>query len=793
MYPVNPPRAKSEAVQAALELRRSLDQTMLTTLRVAAPALAAAFVLNAVLHARVLKCAAASEEALSSLTLALIAMVSWTWSRRPSARPERSHGVMGMILCLGLLSGFRHYAGEGADQHPHLVLFLLATAGATLVSRRWLEAVLATAVVGWTAVGYASTNSVDWVEHLGAAAAAVVVISAVFELRRWPYARLSALRSESASQAEQLRISDQRYELAVGAARDGIWDWDIESGRVFYSERWKEIAGCGDEFSGDDLPWWFQRVPEGDVEALQAALFRHVEGLTKCLEVSHRIRRLDGRTVRVLTRGLAVRDDTGKALRVAGSLTDVTHLHEVEEQLRHDAAHDALTGLPNRTRLMAALRERFERSRSAPGAHFAVLFIDLDGFKLINDSLGHLWGDEFLAAVAHRLEACAEEGEIAARYGGDEFVILASEASTREDVERLARRLRSVLAPRFLVGGHEIPATVSVGAALSSLPVDRPEDLLRNADIAMYFAKSRGPGRFEVFDHRMHDATLKEWRLRTDLAGALERNELVLYYQPIVDAASGRIVSAEALLRWNRGDDLIEPAELIRVAEETGMIDRVGAFTLQEATRRCCEWQQISSAPISVAVNLSARQLQDDSIVADVNEALLETGLDPAQLELELTETTMLEPEGVGAANLLSLWRLGVRLAIDDFGTGYSSLGYLRRFRFDTIKICQDFTERLPEDADSAALARNVIRLAHDFELRVTGEGVETQSQLEFLQSHGCDRIQGFLAAPPLPAEDFADLLRSGQAILPSDIARKPLARASASVAKPSLLPHIRS
>jgi EAL domain-containing protein (putative c-di-GMP-specific phosphodiesterase class I) len=287
----------------------------------------------------------------------------------------------------------------------------------------------------------------------------------------------------------------------------------------------------------------------------------------------------------------------------------------------------------------------------------------------------------------------------------------------------------------------------------------------------------------------MHDATVKEWRLRSDLAGALDRDELAVYYQPIVDAASGRIVSAEALIRWIRGDDLIEPAELIRVAEETGLISRVGAFTLQHATRRCREWRKISPSPISVAVNLSARQLQDESIVADVNEALAETGLDPGQLELELTETTMLEREGVGATNLLSLWRLGVRLAIDDFGTGYSSLGYLRHFRFDTIKICQDFTARLSDDADSAALARNVIRLAHDFELRVTAEGVEDQSQLDFLRSHGCDRIQGFLAAPPLPAEDFAELLRSGQTILPSEIIPKPPARFAAAVANPSLLP----
>jgi diguanylate cyclase (GGDEF)-like protein len=436
---------------------------------------------------------------------------------------------------------------------------------------------------------------------------------------------------------------------------------------------------------------------------------------------------------------------------------------EVEKRVLNDAFHDKLTGLPNRHFFMGQLETAVRRSRQRGADPFAVIFLDLDRFKVINDSLGHLVGDQLLSAAAARLRACQRPGDTVARFGGDEFVVLLEGLREAEDVLRVATKIQQALIEPFRLGQHEVMTAASIGIALGNPDIKRPEDLLRNADIAMYYGKAQRKGQIQVFNEDMHTRAVRLWQLQNDLSRALEREELRLHYQPIISLTGGRIIGVEALVRWQRTkSEMLGPSQFIPLAEEMGIITDIGEWALRNACAQNAAWQRAGIQRFKVAVNLSPRQLQKERFPETVREILAETDLSPEFLELELTETALMDSLDVAPTTLDTLSKNGIRVAIDDFGTGYSSMSHLRRFAFDTLKIDRSFVADVSTDEKAAAVAKGMIGLAHNLKLKVTAEGVESEAQLRFLVSERCDQIQGFLASQPLEPERITQMMRSG-------------------------------
>jgi diguanylate cyclase (GGDEF)-like protein len=428
----------------------------------------------------------------------------------------------------------------------------------------------------------------------------------------------------------------------------------------------------------------------------------------------------------------------------------VSERKSLEEQMAHQAFHDPLTGLANRVLFkdrveQALLRgNRYRRS-------LAVLFLDLDDFKTVNDSLGHAAGDTLLVEVANRLQSALRTSDTAARLGGDEFAILIEDTAGVADALRLADRIFEELAPPISIQGKDVLISTSIGVAFSDASREDADELLRNADVAMYTAKSKGKRCVELFEPSMYTAVLRRLALKADLQRAIDQNELTLHYQPIIEMASERLAGVEALVRWNHEQrGMIPPSEFIPLAEETGLILPLGRAVLQRACSQARLWLDTLGVPVRVSVNLSTRQLQDPELVNDVAEALASSGLEPNLLVLEITETLLMQETDVIMARLHELKRLGVRIAIDDFGTGYSSLSYLRRFPVDILKIDKTFVDGLNGEGEGEALVRAIIELARALNLQTVAEGIEEVSQLSALQLLGCDYGQGYFYARPL-------------------------------------------
>ena len=472
------------------------------------------------------------------------------------------------------------------------------------------------------------------------------------------------------------------------------------------------------------------------------------------------------------THSMPLRDAAGRLTGIAGVAYDLTEHKRLEKQLAHQAFHDALTGLPNRALFLDRLehaRARAERRHSS----VAVLFVDLDNFKVVNDSLGHAAGDALLSTVAQRLSACIRPGDTIARLGGDEFTVLLEEVTELETATEVAARIADALRLPLTLGGRTLFISASIGVAQSGLaagdaPPAQVGDLLREADIAMYQAKNGGKARCAVFDRQMNAQALERMELEGDLRHAITQGELVLHYQPIVCLEAGAIQEVEALVRWEhprRG--LIPPLKFIPIAEETGLIVPLGLWVLREACRQAREWQQDhpQEPPLVVGVNLSARQLDQPDLVAQVAAALTDTGLPPASLKLEITESVMMENATLMAAKMQELKALGVRLAVDDFGTGYSSMAYLSTFPIDTLKIDRAFVSKMDEP-EGQAIIQAIITLAHSLHLQVTSEGIETCDQWRHLQSLGCEHGQGYYFARPQTAAALALLLSERAALV---------------------------
>ena len=559
---------------------------------------------------------------------------------------------------------------------------------------------------------------------------------------------------------EALRESEERYALAARGANDGLWDWNLLTSAMYFSPRWKAMLGFGENEIEDRLEEWIGRIHDADRERVKEEIAAHQKGLTPHFESEHRLLHKDGGFRWMLSRGLAVHDPTGKALRMAGSQTDITERK----------VSDPLTGLPNRLLFIDRLGRLIKHSKRRKDHLFAVLFLDLDGFKMINDSLGHLIGDQLLVGVAMRLEKCLRSSDTVARLGetftvarlgGDEFTILLDDIKEPADANRAAERLMKALAPPFVLAGKEVFTSISIGIALGNSAYEQPEDMLRDADTAMYRAKSLGKARYEVFDADMRASVMARLQLETDLRRALERNEFRNFYQPIVSLESGRIVGFEALLRWQHATrGMISPDEFIFVAEETGLIRELGWWSLREACRQMSHWRARSESclDLTISVNLSAKQLLQPHLVDEIDKLLREVGLPPGALKLEITESAVMADPAAAAQTLQQIKSLGIRLAIDDFGTGYSSLSYLHRFPLDTLKIDRSFISGGGE-GNTMEIARTIMPMAKNLRLDVVAEGVETIEQVTLLKRLQCKYAQGYYFSKPLAPEEVTPIL----------------------------------
>ncbi|MBW4618754.1 MAG: EAL domain-containing protein [Cyanosarcina radialis HA8281-LM2] len=534
-----------------------------------------------------------------------------------------------------------------------------------------------------------------------------------------------------------LRESEERYALAARAANDGLWDWKIKTNEIYYSPRWKSMLGLEDRGIGNSLDEWFNRVHPEDLQRVQAELAAHVEGTTSHFKSEYRMLHKDGRYRWMLSQGIAVQDEDGQVYRMAGSQTDISDRKQAEAQLLHDALHDALTGLPNRVLLMDRLGHALEMSKRRQDYLFAVLFLDLDRFKIVNDSLGHQSGDQLLMALVKRLEHCIRSADTLARLGGDEFSILLQDIRSINDAKYVAERLQKQLALPFNINGQEIFTSASIGIALSTKAYNTAEEVIRDADIAMYRAKAQGKACYEIFDPTMHNKALTLLQLENDLRRATERQDLMLHYQPIVGMTTGKITGFEALLRWQHPErGWVSPTELIPVAEDTGLIIPIGYWVLREACRQLRIWQQLFpvSPPLSVSVNLSGKQFREGNLLQQIQKILVDTGVPPSTLRLEITESVIVENAETAAKTLSQLREMGVQIYVDDFGTGYSSLSYLHQFPLDALKIDRSFINRMSNDSESIEIVQTIINLAQNLKIYTIAEGVETKEQWDMLK-----------------------------------------------------------
>ena len=573
----------------------------------------------------------------------------------------------------------------------------------------------------------------------------------------------------STSQAEQakrhlaeMQESEERFRSAFDHAPIGM-------ALVAPDGRWLQVNQClcdiagysEDEFKG----MTFQAITHPDeLGDFLTSLKEVVDGQVLTHQMEKRYLHKLGHEVWVLVGVSLIRDSESKCLHLIFQIQDITHRRRAEQQLVHEALHDALTGLPNRAWFMEQLQVSLDLVHSQKDRLFAVLFLDLDRFKLINDSIGHMVGDQLLIGIANRLTHCVRPGDKVARLGGDEFTILLDDIRSVSEATEVADRIQKHLSKSFNVGGYETFTTVSIGIALSTPEYQLPEDFLRDADTAMYQAKSLGKARHVIFDKGMHARAVNLLQLETDLRRAIDRGEFFIEYQPIVELRSGRLTGFEALVRWQhpeRGSVL--PDRFIAVAEETGFIVPIGRWVLLQACLQMQRWNEKHSpaTPLSISVNLSGRQFAHSNLLEQITEILEVTGLDPRLLKLEITESVVMESVESTAGTLEKLRALGVELSIDDFGTGYSSLSYLHRLPIDTLKIDRSFVSRMAENNENKEIVRTIIMLAKTLGMGVIAEGVETNEQAELLRELECQSVQGYLVSRPLDAESTDRLILS--------------------------------
>lgn len=575
---------------------------------------------------------------------------------------------------------------------------------------------------------------------------------------------------ELTAMVAQLAQERERYALAARGANDGLWDWDLDQDQVYYSPRWKQMSGYDDDQIGDSPDDWFNRVHPSDITTLRATLSAQQSAGGTPFECEYRLLQADLTYRWMLIRAIAAgHDDDGKPHRIAGSQTD-THDHKrAQQQLQHDALHDALTRLPNRLLFMDRLKQALHtvQRHSLPG--FAVLYVDLDRFKIINDSLGHAVGDQLLIAVAHCFREMLRPEDTVARMGGDEFAIIINGLDAKDALYPVIERLRDKISQPVTIDDREVSTSLSIGIAFYQPDYHDPDDILRDADTAMYHAKKQGANRYAEFDAGMHAQALTLMKVQEELRLALRSDQLELHYQPVVDLSSGRVTGFEALLRWQhplRG--LLPPGEFLPVAEETELMGQLGDWVLEAAASQVSRWKRQMAGespsevnPFTVNINLDATHLMYPEFPGQLHDILERHQLEAHWLKIEITENMFLNHTEHAVQVLQQVRELGVCVCLDDFGTGYSSLSYLRRLPIDTLKIDRSFVQPLDAPDCDQSIVRAIITLAHSLGMEVIAEGIETLGQQHVLQQLGCDFGQGFLFAKGLPSDQVLEFLEN--------------------------------
>ncbi len=557
---------------------------------------------------------------------------------------------------------------------------------------------------------------------------------------------------------EALLGTEANLREAQRLAHLGSWEWNIETDERLWSDEIYRILGAERHEADTQQDIFTSAVHDSDRELVAGTLNRAMRGETPA-SIDHRIVRADGSERFVHSQVEVIFDKRGRPERVLATLHDITDRKHLEERLVHQAFHDPLTGLPNRALFSNRLEHALARS-SRQAHQLAVLFLDLDHFKLINDTLGHDAGDQVLIAVAERVRGCLRPGDTVARLGGDEFTILLEELSSVREAELIAERITEALTAPFSLSAQDMYVSTSVGIVLRTDAHQTPEDMLRDADVALYQAKDAGRARYAVYDASMGTAMVERVNLEADLRRALDRGELTLHYQPQLDLTGDEVVAVEALVRWfhpERGS--VSPAHFLPVAEESGLINAIDSWVLREACRQGQLWNQLYGRDLTVSVNVSGRQLRCPELVENLERILYETRFPASYLKLEISEIAVMADTAQTADTLNALLKLGVQVVIDDFGTGYSSLTQLRRFPIDTLKLDGTLVRGLGRDGDAAIIACAVIGLAHSLGLKVIAEGVEHVDQLEHLRELNCEYGQGNYFSAPLDADAISDWL----------------------------------
>ena len=556
---------------------------------------------------------------------------------------------------------------------------------------------------------------------------------------------------------EQLRQSEERWKLALESTGDGVWDWHIQSGMEYYSRRYKEMYGYSEDKVWQQSDQFEDIVHPDDKEQLLRDQQAHFEGRTPTYRNEHRVRCSDGSWKWILSRGMVIsRDAQGKPVRMIGTHTDITEWKKSEALIWQQANYDPLTGLPNRRMLRDRLEQDIRKCKH-DGLQLAILFIDLDHFKEVNDTLGHDSGDLLLIEAADRIRHCVRDSDTVARMGGDEFTVVLSELSGAERLERILQKILGALSAAFQLGDEQVFISASIGITMYPADATEVESLFKNADQALYVAKGAGRNRFSFFTSALQEAAQTRVRLANDLRAALAEQQFRVVYQPIIDLGTGDIRKAEALIRWQhptRG--LISPTEFIPIAESSGLIIDIGEWVFRQAADQVVQWRELHHPHFQISVNKSPVQFHSDgSTRKSWAQHLQSLGLPGGSIAVEITEGLLLDTSATVTQQLMEMRQTGVQVSLDDFGTGYSSLTYLQKFEIDYIKIDQSFVRNLVLFSTDLALCKAIIVMAHELGMKVIAEGVETAQQRDLLVAAGCDHGQGYLFARPMSARDF--------------------------------------
>ena len=553
---------------------------------------------------------------------------------------------------------------------------------------------------------------------------------------------------------QNLNETQTRYAAAIKGSNDGIWDWNLRNNTIYFSPRWKEMMGYDEQDIGNKPDDWFSLIHPDDIKQIKEELTQHCNGKNPHFDCEYQILNKQGHYKWVHVRGLAIRDEQDQAIRIAGSQADIHDHYMAQTQLAHNALHDGMTGLPNRTLLMDRLNQVLKTLSRNPTQQCAILFLDLDRFKLINDSLGHAAGDELLIEVSQRLKSCVRKEDTVARLGGDEFVILLQKIKAADEVRIVANRILNVLKKVVYIKEHEIFTSASIGIAIGDQAQQSSEELLQNADTAMYQAKRLGKNQYAIYGKSMKGQSIQKLTLESDLQRAIQNHEFQLFYQAILDLKTQEILGFEALIRWNhptRG--MVSPNDFIPIAEDTGLIIPMGWWVIETACQQLKDWTyKYPNHPLYISINISNRQFLDTNFIETIQTIIKQHQIPHNTLKLEITEGVAMHNPKAVAQKLERLQDLGIQLMMDDFGTGYSSLAYLQTFSINTLKIDRSFINSMLQD-HGIEIVRTIIHMAHNLNMDVVAEGVENETQAQSLKQLGCEYAQGYYFSKPIDVD----------------------------------------